>query len=89
MEKTQASGEALLLMACLPAALVLFCTPSSAGVSSCPGLSTQQLAGLALVRRSYITHEECMELLGLHKLAQGSACCSPAVRVWSGLQTLS
>ena len=45
MEKTQVSGVALLLLtACLPAALILFCTPSPAGVSSCPGLSTQQLA---------------------------------------------
>ena len=46
-------------------------------------------SGLALVRRSYITHEEYMELLGLHNLAQGSPCCSPAFRVWSGLQNLS
>ena len=46
-------------------------------------------SGLALVRRPHITQEECMELLGLHKLAQGSAYCSPAFKVWSGLQTLS
>lgn len=45
MEKTQVSRATLLLLtACLPAALILFCTPSSAGVSSRPGQGTQQLA---------------------------------------------
>lgn len=86
--KPRRPGKPFLLMACLPAASSCSAHLPQQECLLVLGWSTQQLAGLALVRRLYITHEECMELLGLHKLAQGSACCSPAVRSGQGCTSL-